>query len=394
MDINEINAELEKRDATIARLIDDATKASADELVNIKNALTEQATEGLKLRASLIELSQNVMSQLGNIGKGAAAVASFSAAALASTAFAAVMAGEQPKGRYEVAGSWHTSSAIIGSGTTGEGNGGRLLTPDYQPGLIKQPDMPLAIRDLLTPGNTDKQVITYWRETGFTNAADFITESTQKPYSDAEFEQIDANVRTIAHLIKATNQILADVPMLRSYIDFRLRWGVKDRENAALLNGSGTGQSIEGLNTVATDYETSRNEAGDTRIDTLSHAYTQAALAYYPVDYTILHPNDWERIMLQKDGEGRYIWANPGSVLAPQIWGKRVVATAAQEEGTFTVGARMASQIFDREEIAVEIATENDKDFEFNLVTLRGEERLAVAHYRPEAIIHGEFPQT
>lgn len=393
MDINEINAALDERDGKIEALITESVGKTGEELANIKAALATEAEHGMKLRASLIELTQKVMDQLGNVAK-ATAVASFATAAITSTSFAAVMAGDQPKGRYEAVGSWHTNGAIIGSGTVGEGNGGRLLTPDYQAGLIMQPDMPLAIRDLLTPGNTDKQVITYWRETGFTNAADFVTEGTQKPYSDTEFEQIDANVRTIAHLIKATNQIMADVPMLRSYLDFRMRWGVKDKENAALLNGSGTGQSIEGLNTVATAYETSRNEAGDTRIDTLSHAYTQASLAYYPVDYTILHPNDWERIMLQKDGEGRYIWANPGSVLAPQIWGRRVVATAAQEEGRFTVGARMASQIFDREEIAVEIATENDKDFEFNLVTLRGEERIAVAHYRPEAIITGTFPQT
>jgi len=391
--IEEINAALDARDANIAKLIEESNGKAGEELANIKNALEVQATEGLKLRASLIELTQNVMDRLGNAGK-AAAVAGFAASAIASPAFAGVMDGSQQKARYEASGSWHTSGAIIGSGTTGEGNGGVLLTPDYRPGLIQQPDMPLVIRDLLTPGQTDKQVISYFRETGFTNAAEFVTEGGQKPYSDAEFEQVDANVRTIAHLIKATNQILADVPMLRSYIDFRLRWGVRERENAALLNGSGTGQSIEGLNTVATAYDTSWNEVGDTMIDTLSHAYTQASLAYYPVDYTILHPRDWERINLLKDNEARYIWANPGSVLGPTIWGKRVVATAAQDEGTFTVGSSMASQIFDREGIAVEIATENDKDFEFNLVTLRGEERLAVAHYRPEAIRVGEFPQT
>jgi len=389
--IETINAQLAERDAAIQSALTALETATGDQITNLKAELQAQAESGLKLHASLIEVSQKMADQIGAFGGPGNAPKSFAAAAIDSDAFKSVMEGKAKSGRYTVNGSWHTSGAVIGSGTTGVGNGGSLLTPDYRPGLIIQPDMPLLIRDLLMPGQTDKQVIQYWREVGFTNAADWVTENTRKPQSDAQFEFAEANVRTLAHFVKATNQILSDVPQLRSYIDFRLRWGIKDVENAALLNGSGTGQSIEGLNTVATAYDTSANKSGDTMIDILSHAYTQAELAYYPSDWTILHPRDWESITLQKDGEGRYIWANPGSVLGKQIWGRRVVTTAAQDEGTFTVGARMASQIFDREDITVQIATENEDDFVNNRVTVLAEERLAVCHYRPEAIIVGNF---
>lgn len=400
MDINEINAELEKRDAAIQALLDASTAATAEELVNIKAGLQEQSALGLKLHASLVEMSQKVADQLGSMGgmaKGIAGIA-FAAAAIASPSFAAVIDGSAQKGRFESKGSWHdagTFGAVIGSGTTGEGNGGRLLSPDYRPGLIQQPDMPLLIRDLLMPGSTDKQVVGYYRETGFTNAARFVTENTRKPQSDIEFEYAEAPVRTIAHFVKATNQILADVPLLRSYIDFRLRWGVKFVENDALLNGSGAGQSIEGLKPAATPYDTTRNEAGDTRIDTIRRAMTQVSLAYYPTSGIILHPTDWEKIELQKDNEDRYIWANPGNLRGPTLWGRPVIETAAQTEGEFTLGAfNLAAQIFDREGIAVEIATESEDDFLHNRLVIRGEERLAMAVHRPEAIIDGEFPQT
>ena len=55
--------------------------------------------------------------------------------------------------------------------------------------------------------------------------------------------------------------------------------------------------------------------------------------------------------------------------------------------GAFDMGA----QIFDRLEIEVLLSTENVDDFEKNMVTIRAEERLALAIYRPEALITGDF---
>lgn len=395
--IEEINAQLEQRDTAIGAALTALETASGDQIANLRQELNAQAESGMKLHAKLLEVSQKMADQIGAFGGPGNAPVSFSQSALNSSALTAVLEGKAKTGRFTSAGSWHgnTFGAVIGSGTTGDGNGGALLTPDYRPGIIQQPDMPLLIRDLLMPGRTSAQVVTYFREVGFTNAAEFVSENTRKPQSDAEFEFAEAPVRTIAHFVKATNQILSDVPALRSYIDFRLRWGVKFVENDALLNGTGTGQTIEGLKPAATAYQTARNQAGDTRIDTLRRAMTQVSLAYYPVSGFILHPDDWESIELTKTTDGAYVFANPLALAGPTLWGRPVIATAAQTAGEFTLGAfNMAAQIFDREDITVEIATENEDDFVNNRVTIRGEERLALAIHRPEAIVDGAFPQT
>ena len=49
------------------------------------------------------------------------------------------------------------------------------------------------------------------------------------------------------------------------------------------------------------------------------------------------------------------------------------------------------AQIFNEMGIEVLVSTENDKDFENNMVTIRAEERLAFAVYRPEAFVTGDL---
>lgn len=84
---------------------------------------------------------------------------------------------------------------------------------------------------------------------------------------------------------------------------------------------------------------------------------------------------------------------NPAALTGPTLWGLPVVATeAAAFQGKFLTGAFNAgAQIFDREDANVVISTENADDFEKNMLTIRCEERLALAVKRPEAFVYGAF---
>ena len=75
------------------------------------------------------------------------------------------------------------------------------------------------------------------------------------------------------------------------------------------------------------------------------------------------------------------------------LWGLPVVATeVAAFIGKFLTGAfQTGAQLFDREDANVVISTENADDFEKNLISIRCEERAALAVKRPEAFILEAF---
>lgn len=282
----------------------------------------------------------------------------------------------------------------ITSLTSGDGAAGDLIVPQRQPGIMRQPDRQMTIRNLLTVGRTTSNSIEYVQETGFTNNAAPVAEGAQKPESSLEFTLQSTPVRTIAHWIQASKQILQDVPALQSYIDTRMRFGLEIEEETQILSGDGTNQNLLGLIPQATPYDVSRTKPGDTRIDIVRRAMTQVRLAEYRADAIVLHPSDWEEIELTKTDEGAYIWANPRGLLGPTLWGLPVIDTTAVEEGEFLVGNfQMAAMLWDREEAVVDISTEDRDNFIKNMVTIRAEERLALEVSRPEALIYGDFEE-
>lgn len=270
---------------------------------------------------------------------------------------------------------------------------GLLVGPDRRDGIIAIPQRPLTVRDLIAPGRTNSTLIQYFRELVFTNNAAPVAEGTRKPESNLTFEQRDAKVIKLAHFIKATTEILADAPALQSTIDQRLRYGLDYVEDLQLLMGSGVGNNLSGIYTTASAYVAPFTVAGATAIDVLRLAFLQGELALLPADAAVLHPQDWAKIELLKDTEGRYLIGNPQGSLSPSLWGRRIATTLAMTAGQFLAGNfRQSAQIFDREDANVVVSTENEDDFVTNRVTILVEERLALADYRPEARIKGALP--
>lgn len=280
--------------------------------------------------------------------------------------------------------------------TSLDSSGGALVAPDRRPGVVAAPERRLTIRELIAPGNTGSNSIEFVRETGFVNNAAPVTEGGQKPYSDISFELDNAAVRTIAHLFKGSRQILDDAAALQSYIDARARYGLLLVEEGQLLYGNGTGANLHGIVPQAQAYSAPAiNVVGEQRIDRLRLALLQAELAEFPATGIVLNPIDWTAIELTKDGEGRYIIASPKDGTEPRLWNRPVVSTQAMLQDDFLVGAfSLGAQIFDRLLAEILISTENDKDFEKNMVSIRAEERLAFAVYRPEAFVTGSLTAT
>lgn len=349
------------------------TRAKVDELL-VKHG---------ELSARLNEAEQKLVAgSSGNEPEQNLSIGQHTAAKLAENGISSNFKG---KSRIEM-----PRSAITNAPGSGEG----VVAPDRRPGIIALPQQRLTIRDLVAPGTTGSNLIQYVRETGFVNNARPVSEGAQKPYSDITFEQVNSPVQTIAHLFKASKQILDDSAALQSFIDARARYGLQIAEERQLLYGNGTGPNLHGIIPQAQAYAQPDGAATTNaqRIDRIRMAILQAFLAEFPATGIVLHPTDWANIELTKDGEGRYIIGNPQGSAMPMLWRLPVVETQAIEQDEFLTGAfGMAAQIYDRDTIEVLISTENDKDFETNMVTLRAEERLAFAVYRPESFVTGSL---
>lgn len=275
---------------------------------------------------------------------------------------------------------------------SGAGSAGTLIQPMQVPGIVAPGLRRLVIRDLLAQGRISSNSLEYVRENVFTNSAAIAPEGTLKPESDLTFTKETAAVKTIAHWIQASRQVMEDAPMLESYVNNRLLYGLALAEETQLLNGNGTGDNLTGLNQVATTYDAGLNATGDTKADQIAHAVFQVTESEFSASGIILNPRDWHNIALMKDADGRYIFGGPQAFSSNVMWGLPVVPTKAQAAGTFTVGAfDLASQIWDRMDATVEISREDRDNFVKNMLTILCEERLALAHYRPTAIIKGAF---
>ena len=251
----------------------------------------------------------------------------------------------------------------------------------------------MTVRDLITPGRMDGNTLEYVKETGFTNNAAPVAETVKKAESTMKFDLVSTTAKVIAHFVKASRQILSDASQLQSYIDGRLRYGLAFKEEQQLLNGDGTGQNLLGIIPQATAFSAPFDPAGtETNIDNIRLAMLQAFLAEYPATGHVMNPIDWARIELLKDTTGRYIIGNPQGSIGATLWNLPVVETQAIAVDKFLTGAfKLGAQVFDRWQARVEVATENEDDFVKNMVTILAEERLALAVYRPEAFIYGDF---
>lgn len=283
-----------------------------------------------------------------------------------------------------------TSATSTVGATAAAGNS--LVRADRVAGMLMLPERRLTVRDLISPGSTDSSAIEYVVEVTFTNNAAPVAETLLKPKSDLTFDLRNAPVRTLAHFMKASRQILDDAAQLRSVIDQRLRYGLRLVEEAQILSGAGTGANLFGIIPQATAYVAPMTVAGATMIDQLRLAMLQASLALYPATGIVMNEADWARVELMKDSTGQYLIGRPQGVLPPSLWGLPVVATPAMTIDKFLVGAfKAGAQLFDRNAIEVLISTENEDDFVKNMVTIRGENRLALAVYRPASFIYGDL---
>jgi len=294
--------------------------------------------------------------------------------------------------RIDVPGFFETKTTItssaVGSSTPG------ILVPSRVPGIVKPGVRRNRMRDVLPTYRTSNNAVEYVKEDVYTSNASPQVEASAKEESALTFAIDYENVRTLAHWIPASRQVLDDMDGLLQYLKMRLIEGLLDEEDSQIVSGDATGQNLSGLTNEATAYDSGTyGQANDTKLDKLARMAEQLEAANLTAGLAIVHPVDWRLIQTQKTddpsaGKGNYLMGGPGAQVEPKVWGIPVATTTAMPSGSAIVLDPRYVGIFDRMQATVEISTEHADFFTKNLVAIRAEERVAFCTFRSDAVVY------
>lgn len=259
-------------------------------------------------------------------------------------------------------------------------------------------ELPLVIEGLIPHIPVTSSSVQYLKNSAFTNGAKVVAEGTAKPESTFQFKLATANIETIAHYTKITEQLAQDAPAVQAFINAKMIYGLQLKIDEQLVNGQGAESSeLVGLlkdATTCTDYSTELTELKPsikTMVDFALGIKTKLETIGYAPKYLILNPIDWASLALIKDTQGLYLLGGPATVAGKTLWGMSVVTTPSMPQGKYLMSDfALGATIFDRQEVAVEIDREQD-DFTKNLFTIRVERRLGLAVENPKAIGGGAW---
>src|SRR5262245_48759199 len=250
---------------------------------------------------------------------------------------------------------------------------------------------PLRMRTLMAQAGTTGGAILYARQTSWTDATAAVTAGAVKPSSDAAYDVVMAPVITVASYMKIAAQYWDDFEILQNWINGNLFYNLSVAEEYQFLNGDNTPPNAQGFLQVVPVTATVGGTGGATLLANVAAGIADVYGRGYLVTGIVLNPHDWGVLL---SSAVAYYLLGTSSHLPTEIslWGIPLVLSPAMPTGNYLVGQfDPYSQIFDREDAAVEAARQNEDDFIHNLVAIRSEERLAFAVYQPNAFAQGTF---
>jgi HK97 family phage major capsid protein len=360
-------------------------QAAADLLTRATEALNKNGDLSTELKAALEKQAGNIetlsarMRELEQKGVGASPaveVRSLGQQFVASAEFKAMNPNAPAGVSVEVKNTLLSDSANV--------------LPQQVQGVRGGAFLPLTIYGSLPHAPTSSNSVEGIRESGFTNSAGEVSEGGTKAESDLTFDNWDFPVRTIAHTLPVSKNLLADSRAVAAYIDNRLTYGVMERVDRQLMVGNGTNPNLSGI-LDSGNYTVYTPTSDDNLIDGINRAKWQLWATGWIPDNVYVNPADWGAMELQKGSDGHYLNGLPGVMLTTNPFNVRVIPSPFVPAGQFAIGAfNRAVTIWDRDGVTVEAGFVND-DFKRNKVTLRAEMRLAFEITTPSAILGGAF---
>lgn len=207
---------------------------------------------------------------------------------------------------------------------------------------------------------------------GYSSAADEVAEGALKPEANVPTIKRTATIGTVAHWVRASEQVLADEPMLMQQLGLLLGHGVAQKAERLIVTGSNSsGDIIEGLEELGTAFIPTAAHAADR----LGEAAAHLEATGFTADLIVLHPEDWHIIRSERGTQG-YILGSAASPVPPSLWGLPIVTSSAVPRfGGFVMDTAHVL-LLARQTTTIEVFRDLPTQ---NLVTLRAEARLGIA---------------
>jgi HK97 family phage major capsid protein len=238
---------------------------------------------------------------------------------------------------------------------------------------------PLVVRDLFAAEQISGSTLVYLVEGAIQGAPAVTAEGAEKPqvhFADPTPKTV--SLAKVACHIKESDEYINDYPFLASAINGRLLYELGLVEQNKLVTDL----------LATTGIQTGTYAATGTATD-IADAILQAAMdvqsgSGFAADGILINPADWYILRAGKYNGQYYGGGYFGAQDIPNIWGIPVCVSTAVASGTVVVGAfKTCGSVVANGGVAVEAVNTNEDDFVKNLMTIRAEERLALAVRRP-----------
>lgn len=248
--------------------------------------------------------------------------------------------------------------------------------------VVTAPRTPLVIRDLFGAETISGSTLVYLVEGAIEGAPALTAEGAKKPqvhFADPTPKTVSLD--KIACHIKESDEYISDYPFLASAINGRLLYELGLVEQNKLVTDLLATSGIQTDSSTWTGSSTATDIA-DLILQAASDVQDQSGFA---ADAIVMNPATWYTLRVAKDGEQRYYGGGFfGAQNVPNLWGIPVCVTTAVTASQIIVGAfKTCGSVVNKGGVSVEATNTNEDDFVKNLMTIRAEERLALAVRRP-----------
>jgi HK97 family phage major capsid protein len=273
-----------------------------------------------------------------------------------------------------------------------QAQGGYLVRPQIERQIVLARELDNVLRQLCSKLTVTTNSIQL-DQLGLTTTAGWVAELATKPESTGmTLASVTASVFTAAGLATVSNQLLADSnPAIDGLVTTDLAKRLIALEEAAFINGTGTGQPLGILNTPGISATPLTATDVLSLLDSILDAVALVETNHGAPSAILMHPRTWTRILKSRDAQGAYYIDPAGGPQDPRtgvrgpvktLWGYPVVTSnrvptnlgGGTNESRVIVGDFKEALILDRQGITVDESAH--VYFTTNQTVFRAEQRV------------------